>query len=129
MRDLSVKQVESVLRLPGPKRYEHFIKQVADREEVWGLYSDGWALAGTDEGEEAFPLWPAKEYAALCATGDWSWSSPKGIPLEDLLEALLPRLTDDHALAGVFPTPDDKGVTVAPNQLLNNLRAECGRDQ
>ena len=69
MRDLSVKQVESVLRLPGPKRYEHFIKQVADREEGRGLDSDGWALAGTDEGEEAFPLWPAEGIRRLVRNG------------------------------------------------------------
>jgi hypothetical protein len=127
MRRLPSKQIESVLLLPAPKRYEHFIKQVVDWEEAWGLYSDGWALAGADEGEKVFPLWPAKEYAALCATGQWSTYSPKAIPLDDVLEALLPRLDSDRVLVGVFYTPADTGITVAARQLLEELRAEAAR--
>jgi len=61
------------------------------------------------------------------STGDWSLYSPKGIPLEDVLEALLPRLKDDGVLAGIFYTPGDKGITIAPGQLLKDLRAESGR--
>jgi len=125
MRQLTPKQIESVVRLPGPKRYEHFVKQVADWEEAWGLYSDGWALAGTSEGQRVFPLWPAHEYAEQCATGDWSGYSPKVISLDDLLNVLLPRLSGDGDLTGVFYTPDDKGVTVDAAQLLNDLKAEA----
>lgn len=32
------KQLESVLALPDKKRFDHFVKVVADRQEVWGLY-------------------------------------------------------------------------------------------
>jgi hypothetical protein len=35
------KQMEAVFALPGAKRFEHFIKVIADSEEVWGLYRDG----------------------------------------------------------------------------------------
>ncbi len=127
MKRPSSQQIVSVLSLPARERYSHFVKHVADWEEAWGLYADGWALAGTERGEKVFPLWPAKEYAVLCATGDWSGYSPRSIPLEDLLEALLPRLRSDGALAGVFYTPDNKGVTVPPDQLLQDLRIEASR--
>lgn len=37
------KEFNAVIRIPANVRYEHFIKQVADRETVWGLYDGGWA--------------------------------------------------------------------------------------
>ena len=61
------KQMEAVLALSGVKRFEHFIKVIVDWREVWGLYQDGWALAEADDGIIVFPLWPAKEYAQVCA--------------------------------------------------------------
>lgn len=66
------KQIQAVLALPAPKRYSHFIKRVADQRRVFGLFSSGWALAGDSEEREVFPLWPASEYAALCAVDHWA---------------------------------------------------------
>lgn len=72
------KQMEAVLALPGIKRFEHFIKVIADWQEVWGLYQDGWALAAADDGTTVFPLWPAKEYAQVCAENEW-WTAPRTV--------------------------------------------------
>ena len=126
MRNLSQQQIEAVLRLPGPKRYEHFVKQIADWEKAWGLYADGWAMAGADEGGEMlFPLWPAKEYAVLLAKGDWASYQPKDISLEDLLESVLPTLEREGTKAAVFLTPEGKSVVIEPRELLEHLRAEA----
>ena len=67
---LNPKQIAAVMALPGPRRFEHFIKVVADRQQVWGLYDDGWALAGTDDGAAVFPFWPAEEYALACVANE-----------------------------------------------------------
>lgn len=48
------KQMDAVLRLSGAARFEHFVKVVADRQEAWGLYDGGWALAATDDGTPVF---------------------------------------------------------------------------
>lgn len=125
--NLNPKQIEAVLALAGPKRYEHFIKQVADREEVWGLYRDGWAMAGDDEGRKIFPLWPRSDYASLCVTGDWQGYEPSSFPLTDLMEELLPKLERDGVLPGIFYTPSDKGVIPSIPQLLADLREELKR--
>jgi hypothetical protein len=73
------KQIEAVLALSGPERVKHFVKVVADREEAWGLSDDGWALSATDDGGTAFPLWPARDYARLCAAQEWSTYSPQAM--------------------------------------------------
>lgn len=43
------KEAENVLKLDNRKKYEYFIKKVADFEEVWSLRDeDGWATLGTE---------------------------------------------------------------------------------
>ena len=118
------KQMEAVFALPGPERFEHFIKAVADWQEVWGLYQDGWALAATDDGTTVFPFWPAKEYAEACATNDWQGYEPRSISLSDFTDVLLPKLKRDGVLPGVFFTPSSKGVTPSVEELKAALEAE-----
>ena len=118
------KQMEAVLALPGNKRFEHFIKVIADWQEVWGLYQDGWALAAADDGTAVFPLWPAKEYAQVCAANEWSGYEPRSISLRDFTEVLLPKLTLDGVLPGVFFTPTSKGVMPSVDDLKLALEAE-----
>jgi Protein of unknown function (DUF2750) len=118
------KRIEAVLALPGIKRFEHFIKVVADTQEVWGLYQDGWALAATDDGKSVFPLWPAEEYAQLCAVGEWDGQTPRAITLSEFTEELLPNLKRDGVLPCVFFTPTSKGVTPSVDELMSALQAE-----
>jgi hypothetical protein len=121
---VSPKQMDAVLALPGIKRFEHFIKVIADWQEVWGLYLDGWALAAADDGTTVFPLWPAKEYAQVCAANEWTGYEPRSISLSDFTEVLLPKLKLDGVLPGVFFTPTSKGVTPSVDELKSALEAE-----
>jgi len=124
MKELHPKQIEAVLSLPAPRRYDHFVKQVADSDEVWGLYNDGWALASTDDGAPTFPMWPAREYAAMCATKDWAAFQPKSIPLEQFIDEFLPDLETKGILPSVFYTPEGLGVNASTMQLIEDLREE-----
>lgn len=121
---VSLKQIEAVLALSGVKRFEHFIKVIADWQEVWGLYNDGWALAAADDGTPVFPLWPAKEYARICADNEWAGYEPRPISLSDFTEVLLPKLKLEGVLPGVFFTPTSKGVTPSVDDLKSALDAE-----
>lgn len=124
---INPKQLEAVTALEGAKRYATFIKVAADQRQVWGLFSDGWALAIADDGQQAFPLWPAREYAALCSSGAWEGYQPREIDLDTLFENLLPKLVEKKTLAAVFPTPNDKGVTPELTVLESDLREELNK--
>lgn len=121
---ISQKQIDAVSALAGPKRYEHFIKVVADRQEVWGLYKDGWALAATDDGQKVFPVWPAKEYAELCAEKEWRGYEAEPFSLDDFMSELLPNLQSDRVLIGIFYTPLNNGITPEIEQVLSDLERE-----
>lgn len=115
---------KGIISLDGPKRYDHFVKSVVDREEAWGLYADGWALSGLDDGTEAFCLWPEKEFAAACADREWKEYEPQAIPLEEFIGGLIPKLVEDGVALAVFPTPEDKGVFPDLKELLEDLKNE-----
>jgi len=118
-------ELDAVLALPGPKRYSYFIKKVADFEKIWGLWSnEGWALAGNDEGNELFPVWPKKEFAKECIKAHWLNCEPKEIELKYFLDRWIPGMTKDQKKVAVFYTPIDKGVVVTPQRLREDLEAE-----
>ncbi|MEH6437038.1 DUF2750 domain-containing protein [Massilia sp. DD77] len=124
---LGAQQLAAVVTLPGPDRYEYFVKRVADSQEVWGLYQDGWALAKTDDGTLVFPMWPASDYASLCAEYEWDGYDAQAFSIEELLEDLLPQLEQDRVLPGIFYTPGDKGITPTIAELRRDLAQELGR--
>lgn len=122
MKPRSEKEIQAVLRLDGPSRYEHFVKRVVDTEEIWGLWKDGWVLMKNGDGLLVFPLWPAREYAELSRIGDWVEYEPKAISLVELLDDLLPGFVERGILPGVFPTPSGKGVTPTADELAAAIR-------
>jgi hypothetical protein len=127
VRILSRTQTDAIVALPGPKRYQHFIKVVADWEVVWGLYKDGWALASTEDGEKVFPVWPAKEYADMCAGGEWEGYEVKSFPVDELMTELVPSLKNNGVLIGVFYTPSDNGVVPDMEQFIEDINAELDK--
>lgn len=121
---MTEKKMAAILSLSGEARYEYFVKTVADWGEVWGLYKDGWALAASEVGEKVFPLWPAKEFAELCAVNEWDGYEAESISLEELFGGLLPNLREDGVLPGIFYTPSDTDVTPSIDILINHFSAD-----
>lgn len=119
------KEIEAVLRLSGVERYMHFIKKVADYEEIWSLWeAGGWAMASDDYGRELVPVWPHPKYAEKCAQGNWQLSVPRSIELDAWMERWIPGIERDRRLIAVFPLANDKGVVVDPARLAADLNEE-----
>jgi hypothetical protein len=123
---LSAKQVDAVIHMDGPDRYDYFIKKVVADGEAWGLFEDGWAMGSDAQGKPTFPIWPGKEFAALCAVGPWAEFEPSEIDLEDLVEELLPKLKKDGITPSVLRSPDGKSVLASVDQMLEDLTTEMG---
>lgn len=124
-KKINEKEFTSVVHLAAPERYTHFIKRVADRQEVWSLYADGgWALVGDDNGNELVPVWPHEEYAVACAKDKWTGYRPQVIELRAWMKRWIPGMIKDKRNVAVFPTPSMQGVHVSPERLKNDLEAE-----
>lgn len=119
------KEMEAVLRLPGPQRYQHFVSKIVDAEEVWSLWKDeGWALSTISDGRETVPIWPHASYAQVCARDAWQGYLPKAISLDAWINRWGPGIEGDGRLVAVFPTPDDKGIVVDAKRLNEDLKSE-----
>ncbi|MBO6824549.1 MAG: DUF2750 domain-containing protein, partial [Pseudomonadales bacterium] len=56
---ITEEEYEAVLKTSSQIRFEHFVKKVADWEQVWSVRNDeGWLVPVAPEGFEYFPLWP-----------------------------------------------------------------------
>ena len=124
---ISQKQVEALLQLPPPQRYDHFIKRVVGWRKLWGLYRDGWAMSETADGQPVFPLWPEREYAALCASEDWVGYEPREIELDEFLAELLPLLAQQGVHPGVFFIPEEGSIDITSIQLQRDLEQELAK--
>jgi Protein of unknown function (DUF2750) len=121
-------EFRAVLKLPGSERYGYFVKRAASHGELWGLRSDeGWVVAGDDEGNPHFPVWPHARFAEACATGPWEGEKPVEIDVDEWLEGWLPNLERDGMRVAVFQTPEDHGVSVGTERLKRDLEDELSQ--
>ncbi|HYG65861.1 MAG TPA: DUF2750 domain-containing protein [Thermoanaerobaculia bacterium] len=127
--ELGEDEARDALALPAQGRYTLFLQLACDWEEAWGLRNpDGWVVASGPEGD-SFPLWPHPHLAQACARGPWEDAAPAAIPLDELLDDLLPLLAEDHVKVAAFPTPDGESWVVAPDELRRGLEAELALGQ
>lgn len=116
---LNNKEIEVVSKLPTSKRYEYFIKKVADFEEVWGLFDDGWAISEDDNGNPLMPFWPKKEFANLCAVNEWKNYKAELIELEDFMQEWLPGMKEDGIKLSIFWNNVDSAVLDIDTLILD----------
>ena len=124
---INAREIESVVKLPGQKRYAYFIKKAADQNQVWGLWNEGWAMGATDTGTPTIPVWPAEEYARLCQVGDWRDFLPRPIPLQEFMHEMLPDTVRDGIRISIFDTPNESSVLISDDELLENLESELSK--
>lgn len=124
MLKINEKQLLSVFALSSEERYKHFVKVIADWEEVWGLYDEGWAMSETNDGSRTFPCWPAKEYAKQCAIGIWGNYEATAIPIDEFIEDFLNDFEKKSIYVSVFPNVEGLSVVQDASVLEQNLRDE-----
>jgi len=124
---IDTKHVQAIVMLPGPQRYEYFVKRVVEGGVVWSLFRQGWALAKKEDGTLVFPLWPEREFAAICVDYEWTGYEPQSFALSELVDELLPQLEQDGVATGVFYTPGARDVMPTPGLLRRDLLDERRR--
>jgi hypothetical protein len=120
-------EFRGVTALPGPERYSHFVRRVADFEEIWSLHGpSGWVMMGDNAGRKCIPVWPHERYAEVFVRDHWSDAEAKMIELDAWMERWLPGMTRDGLHVAVFPVVGEKqqGVIASPAELRRDLEEE-----
>lgn len=107
------------------KRYQYFIKKVADFEELWVLKNDNNDLAfASVEGEIIVPLWSAIEFVNGCLIGVWEKYHPEKIELKDFETLVLSFVESQKALLDIFPVGSKSGFVVTYEEYKRDLEEE-----
>jgi hypothetical protein len=118
------KKLEGVASLSGNDRFGYFVRKVADFEELWGLFKDGWAMGKDDDGRVALLFWPEQAFAEEYAKGEFVNHKPKKIALDHFIKNWIPGMIKDNFQAAVFPTNVGQAVFVSPDFLLQAIVEE-----
>ena len=70
---------------------------------------------------DCVPVWPTREFAQAWATGEWQGCTPKAIPTNDWFSRWTPGLEEDDLLVAVFPTEEDDGTILFPDEFQAQL--------
>lgn len=124
---LTEQEKAAVLMLPGSKRYDYFVKKVADENTIWSLWQSGWALAEDSDQRQVVPIWPHAQFAEICARGEWANYTALPIEMDAWVQRWLPGIEKDSRLLAIFPTTADRGIVVAPSKLASDLEQELSR--
>ena len=128
MSQLTPSDIEKIFKRPGEKRYDYFVKHVADSEEVFGLSDDeGWALLGDDEDADIIPFFPHAELAeAFRQAAGFDEYRVEMIDVNELL-AWLDDMPADGLLVAVLPNTEFSGVVMEPGRLKADLQKELAK--
>jgi len=122
---LSEKEIENVSKLEPIKRYQYFIKRIADHTFIFTLRNqDGsWAISSV-ENNKLFPIWPAAEYAQKCAIDEWENFSVERLSLNRFRTELMNSIREEKFLLNIFPVSKTTGFVVDLEEFQRDLQEE-----
>ena len=114
-------------RTTAEDHYRHFIGQVRERGEVWGLLAgEDWAFCESSEFEdtEVLVFWSDRAYAQRHVQGEWSKHRPTAIPLDEFIDRWLCGMDQDGALVGPNWDAGLDGLEVEPREVADKLTGD-----
>lgn len=122
---ISKNQLESVIKLDPFKRYQYFIKRIADSEKIFVLKDKHGALALSEiEGNILLPLWSNSEYVEICKVEDWKDYKIVEIKFNVLQNEIFPLIEKENYLINVFPLQNVTGFIVNLEEFTRDLQQE-----
>ncbi len=116
------REQRAMMQAPAAERFEYVVERVCEWGEAWGLRDDeGWMAVGGEGDLTCFPLWPAEAYARRAAVGESAGMRPTPVPLDELVEKMLPAWEKQGVAIGVFWVPPGRGVVVSAQELREAL--------
>lgn len=119
--ELNERREELKEKMEIDENYIYMIHKIVHDGCAWALFNEGRIAMGEFEGEDAIPLWASEADAKAMASEEWAECEVDSIPLEDLLEELLPMLAEDEVNL-LFSTDDEGGLALDAETLAEDLR-------
>ncbi|WP_066439796.1 DUF2750 domain-containing protein [Chryseobacterium sp. CCH4-E10] len=127
---MNPKEKENILKLEPFKRYQYFIKKIADFEELWTIIDENgdYAISQIDD-VEFISFWSAEEFIASNLDNGWENCKPLKITLEDLEENIFDVIAAENYLINIFPINGRSGFIVSLDEFTRDLQEELDKIQ
>lgn len=122
------KEKENILKLEPYKRYQYFIKKIADFEELWTIVDEdgNYALSDVDN-HTLISLWTSEEFVKSNFEQGWEKCKPIKLTLDELREELFELIVDEGYLINIFPINGRSGFVVNLNEFIRDLDEELDK--
>ncbi|WP_026971077.1 DUF2750 domain-containing protein [Aliagarivorans marinus] len=121
---LSAERIQQILEFDNDQRLRYLVKQVVEHQEVWILCDEHGSVMLNSEDEDCVPVWPNREFAESWCDEEWQDCHPKAIPLKQWMSRWIPGLEEDQLAVAVFPSDQEDGVVLYPEELEYELRQQ-----
>lgn len=120
---ITEKEIQAVIALNVKGRYKYSLNRMADFSEVWVLSdSEGFLTYADADNITYFPIWPFKEYAALCAIEEFKNGVPESIEIHDFINEYLPDFREQKIKLSLFPLPSNWGLPIEIDDFINDIQ-------
>jgi len=121
--------LETVAGFNLDQRLQYLLKEVIKHQQLWILTDEhGCVMLNTDD-EDCVPIWPLQAFAEQFATGDWQTCKAEAISIEKWQSHWTPGLLDDELSLVVFPSIDDEGQVLYPDEFEDILLKQIKNTQ
>lgn len=122
---LTKQEIDYVSKLEPFKRYEYFIRKVADFQELWTIIDNNGAIALSDiEKHRLVSFWTAEDFIQSNLTGNWKGFTPIKIDLDNLDDTIIPFIEENEYLLSIFPVNGKSGFVVNLEEFIRDLNDE-----
>lgn len=123
------KRLENINKLSEEERYEYFVRQVVQFEQIWAISVNGdYILFELHDGKTVFPVWSDEESAMEFMFEEHKniGAVPDKISIDGFMSACIPDMINDNVYFGVFYNLDRESIIIDGASLLKDIEDEYG---
>lgn len=117
--------LDQIQQFTADQRLQYLVKEVVSQKQIWILTDDDGCVMLNTEDEDCAPVWPSQAFAQAWATDEWQDCQPKAISLEKWHSHWTSGLEDDDVSIAVFPSVDQEGLIISPQELDFELKQQA----
>lgn len=122
---LNQTEIDKVILLDPIKRYNYFLKKIADNELLYTLINEkGNYVVSVIDNIFILPLWSSPDFASLCQIKGWDNYTIREITLEEFEDNVVNHIEENKYLLNVFPVYDKTGFVLDLEEFIRDLNEE-----
>ncbi|MEI6895621.1 MAG: DUF2750 domain-containing protein [Colwellia sp.] len=113
----TTEQLKTIENYNEEKRLNYLLQQVVSNKEIWILADEHGCVMLNSEEEDCVPVWPNEAFAQRWATDEWQHCKAEAIPLSKWYSHWSTGLTDDELALVTFPSQENQGFILFPDEF------------